>query len=156
MPAAGLPPPFKYTTRRKAGATARVPRPKLGEEEQEVLYGEIQGKRASALEERAARALDKSENWHGYSFRHIIIAPRNTAGSIEIDFVAYNVANEERFIKVDGDWVHAQPKSVKKDKEDRDRINEYLRQRGLPELIVIPGHKLETQDLADQTIAEIS
>lgn len=156
MPAKALPKQYTYPARRKDGTTARVPRPKFGEEEQEVLYGEIQGKTASALEERACRALDKSENWHGYDFRHIIIAPKNTAGSIEVDIVAYNVANEPRYIKIDGDWVHAQPKSVKKDKEDRDRINEYLRQRGLPELIVIPGHKLETQDLADQTIAEIS
>jgi hypothetical protein len=155
MPAQALPKPYQYPKRRKAGVTARVSRPQFGELPGENLSGIVQGKDASDLEERFCRAMDADDNWSGYEFRRIIIAPARTVGSIEIDVWAHRRSGEEQAIDIDGEWVHAQPKAVKKDKEDRDRIDEYLMARGLPRLIVVSGRNLQTPEDAKQTVSEL-
>jgi hypothetical protein len=156
MPARAIPRPKEYYPKGRATAkTARVPRPDFGAPEQEVLTGFVQGKDASAPEERLCRGMDRSPYWRGYDFRRIIIAPARTVGSIEIDIWGYRPDGTEQAIKIDGDWVHARPAQVKKDKEDRDRIDNYLTKRGLPRLLVVPGHQLLTQEDADRTANEL-
>jgi hypothetical protein len=53
----------------------------------EVLEGTVQGKKASAPEERLAKALAKLPSVSGYQFRQTLGAPRGLPGWFEIDFV---------------------------------------------------------------------
>jgi hypothetical protein len=133
----------------------KVPRPQFGAPDVEQLTGFVQQKTARAGEERLARSFAKSKDWRGIEFRKKIIHPSNVAGSIEIDFWAYNPAWEPRAIQVDNEWVHAQAATAKKDRENWARINNYLLARGLQRLVVIPASHLETQELADRTLREI-
>lgn len=55
--------------------------------ESEVLAGTVQGMKASAPEERLARALDKLQSIDQYQFRYTVGAPRGLPGWKELDFL---------------------------------------------------------------------
>lgn len=56
-------------------------------DEAEILAGTVQGMKASAAEERYARALDKLKSVDYYEFRYTVGAPRGLPGYKEVDFV---------------------------------------------------------------------
>jgi hypothetical protein len=147
-----LPKPWHYSKARKGYDTAdSPPKVKTDNSPGEFLTGEIQGKAASAPEERLGIVLNESDEYTGYDFRRIIRAPANVAGSMEIDFWLYRVDGIEILVKVDGDWVHSLPENYKKDNEDYDTLVEYCRYHGLPKPIRIKGSDLETIEQARQT-----
>ena len=78
----------------------------------EALTGAVQGKKASDIEERSARAIDEIPDW-SYTFL-VRISPltgrltqtfRNLAGEYEIDFMASR-GNELLPILIDGEVSH--------------------------------------------------
>lgn len=77
-------------------AVPRKPKPKLpapqrprldSGSEAELLSGNVQGMKASAGEERFAKALAKITAVSGFQFRYTIGAPRGLPGWKELDFV---------------------------------------------------------------------
>lgn len=77
---------FKF---KKVGSPIKIalpPKPQFQPSvEQEQLIGEVRGMKASAPEERLAKALDKSG--FQYLFRYSVGAPRNMPGWKELDFL---------------------------------------------------------------------
>lgn len=61
-------------------------RPRFAKDEPEVFGGQIQGLKASIIEERFARALDGGKV--SYQFRYTLGAPRGLPGWFEVDFLA--------------------------------------------------------------------
>jgi len=78
--------PFKF---RRVAHPTRIPLepfPALDRAvDDEALTGSVQGKQASAPEERLAKALDKANIQ--YYFRYAVGAPRNMPGWKELDFL---------------------------------------------------------------------
>ena len=124
----------------------------------------VQGMKASDLEERAARAIDKLEI--GYEFRVRLTSEflgarrltrefNNMRGEIEMDFL---LEKDTRVypIFIDGQishyWTEAQADA---DKVKTNAVNEFGRQFGWHEAVRIPFWKLDNQDMADRTIREL-
>lgn len=117
--------------------------------EPEQLSGEVQGKKASAPEERMAKAFDKAGIQ--YIFRYVVGAPKGLPGWKELDFVvsANGVMNA---IEVDTAFTH-------RNKQNSDVLHDaiilndrYLRQMGemWPQVRHVDGDS----DLADQQRAD--
>ena len=141
------PKPFKYKLQ------PRPPKPPLnrlaGTSEDELLTGFVQGKEASDLEERFARALDAEGK--SYEFEVEVAPPTAIPGQEnQIDFVVEDIYP----IEVDGSFVHKSA-SQKAHDQIRDAIlNEYLGKYGWQPIDRIPGNMLETQEQADQIVRE--
>jgi hypothetical protein len=131
--------------------------------DQEVLSGNIHGMKASDLEERVARALDRLEI--GYEFRARLTSDAlgrreltnqfaNIRGEIEIDFVCERGQTTPIF--VDGQIAHFMtPHQADVDKEKENATNEFGRRLGWREAVRIPFWKLLDQAMTDRTIRDI-
>lgn len=151
-----LPKPWHYPAAKRSPAAPDITRPDVAvPDEGEGLVGEVQGKKASAPEERLARALGENDDYEGFEFRRVIIAPSGVAGSIEVDFWVYHRSGRQILIKVDGDWVHSLPENTKKDKEDYDTLVKYCSRRGLEKPRVVKGSDLSDMEMARQTLREL-
>jgi len=100
--------------------------------DKEQLYGVVQGDNASDIEERFARALDKQKK--DYIFR-VALGMRGEPGWKELDFMVidggyFPVEIDEMGFIHQGEY---NPFPVKR----------------------IPGEKLATQEIADQTVKEL-
>jgi len=93
---------------------ARRPRPILPSphkprvdtgDEPEILGGEVQNKKASAPEERLAKALDKVPSVDAYEFRYTIGAPRGMPGWKELDFLI-SARGQVFAVEVDSEFTH--------------------------------------------------
>lgn len=126
-------------------------RPRLDNgDEAEVLSGEVQGMKASALEERFARALDKERI--SYQFRYTIGAPRGLPGWKELDYLIER--NGQIYaVEVDSAFTH-------RNKGESDRLHDAivlseLEQEGFqafPQVIHLQGETdLINQRQADAT-----
>ena len=77
---------FKFKIQKNPVKIPLPPRPQIeSDSEPEQLMGQVQGMKASAPEERLARALDKANLQ--YIFRYTVGAPRGLPGWKELDFV---------------------------------------------------------------------
>lgn len=74
--------PRFYRRKEKMSAPTR---PRFAREAEEVLSGQVQGMKASMIEERFARALDGKGA--SYQFRYTLGAPRGLPGWFEVDFL---------------------------------------------------------------------
>ena len=128
----------------------------------EELTKQVQGKRASDIEERSARALDKLPEW-SYVFQVAInpitgyLSPEKThlVNEVEIDFWAVR-GNEYKAILPDGEIGHFMAlwqRSV--DEEKTERINEFMKKIGQGEAIRVPFWKLTDQETADKFYREL-
>jgi hypothetical protein len=79
---------FKFKISRPSFNIPLPSLPTLSNPEEEGLTGAVQGKQASAPEERFARALDKLNIT--YLFRYTVGAPRGLPGWKELDFLIQN------------------------------------------------------------------
>jgi len=82
------------------------PRADTGDEA-ELLGGMVQNKKASAPEERFAKALDKLPSVDGYEFRYTIGAPRGMPGWKELDYLVSARGMVYAF-EVDTEFTHRQ------------------------------------------------
>jgi len=121
-------------------------------EDAENLTGIVQDLKASAPEERFARALSKLKSIDGYSFRETVGAPRNLPGFKEIDFTIYR-GGIVYALECDTLFTHAQKERADV-LHDAIILNE-LKRMGLevyPQVIHLAGDtELADQDNADRT-----
>lgn len=123
----------------------------------ETLTGAVQGIKASDIEERSARAMNKLPEW-SYRFQVAInpitgtlsIEKTHLVNEVEIDFFAWR-GNDYRAILVDGEISHFLSRSQKAlDEEKTERINEYMKKIGQGDAIRVPFWKLDNQEHADR------
>jgi hypothetical protein len=122
----------------------------------EQLTGVVQEKKASDIEERSARAMDKIPEW-SYTFL-IRVSPltgrltqtfRNLAGEYEIDFIAQR-GNELVPILIDGEVSHFLAQWQKIQDEEREAvINKALSKYGARPAVRVPFYELPDQNRAD-------
>jgi len=128
-------------------------------EEKEVLSGMVQGEKASDIEERFARALDKLGI--SYTFQQHYFGPaKNTPGAIQIDFMVTSGASQVP-VQIDGEIAH---KTLSQREEDRikdTRLNAYFARVGINPVIRIPNGvtqlitDLDTQESTDRIAARL-
>lgn len=128
----------------------------------EQLTGQVQGKKASDIEERSARAMDKIQDWN-YTFL-VRISPltgrltqtfRNLAGEYELDFIAQR-GNETLPILIDGEVSHFLAQWQKVQDEEREAvINSVLEKYGARPAVRVPFWELDTQNRADIYFREL-
>lgn len=134
----------------------------LYQNDNEVLTGVVQNKKASDLEERTARALDKIPDWD-YTFL-VRISPltgrltqafRNLPGEFEIDFLAQR--GHGLFpILIDGEVSHFLASWQKLQDEIRETtINEALKIYGARPVQRVPFYELPDQEHADRYFREL-
>lgn len=135
-PAAAVPPsPFK---------------PHAAADNAEVLTGTVQGMKASAPEERLARALNKTKKVNGYQFRYTVGAPRGLPGWKECDFVVSSFG-QTYLIEVDSKFSHRKKKEADR-LHDAILLNEFNKQGTSTYPRVI--HLDMDADLIDQKTAD--
>ena len=128
----------------------------------ETLTGMVQGKRASDIEERSARAIDKIEGW-SYQFR-VRISPlthsltsqvRNLPGEYEIDFLCFR-GSEMLPILIDGEVSHFLAEWQKLQDEVREAvINDTLSKYGALPVVRVEFWHLDTQSHANTYFREL-
>lgn len=135
------------------------------EREAERLEGVVQGKRASDIEERYARSLDKNPRVDGYDFIVHEITGANLPGEAQLDFLVYS-GGQQFAVQVDGAFAHKTAEQKQHDAVQDTRLSEALKDQiaapapvaglALNGLIArIPGWMLATQASADQLAQEM-
>lgn len=129
---------------------------------EEELTGVVQDKKASDIEERSARAMDKIPDWK-YVFL-VRISPltgqlthafRNLPGEFEIDFLA-NRGDEMLPVLIDGEVSHFLATWQKVQDEMREIvINQTLKKYGARPVVRVPYYQLDTQERADRYFREL-
>ena len=117
--------------------------------DKEQLYGVVQGDNASDIEERFARALDKQKK--DYIFR-VALGMRGEPGWKELDFMV-----------IDGGYFPVEIDEmgfIHQGQETQDQfkdafVMEYFKEYHPFPVKRIPGEKLATQEIADQTVKEL-
>ena len=128
----------------------------------ETLLGMVQDQKASDLEERSARAIDKLSDW-SYTFR-IRISPltnrlttnvRNIRGEYEIDFLCSR--GEQLWpIMIDGEISHFMTEWQREQDDIRETtINAALESYGATPVKRVPFWELDTQKRADRYFREL-
>lgn len=115
----------------------------------ESLTGWVNGKKASDIEERFARALSSNERVDGFVFIFPVVSPQNMVGQLELDFLIQAGAFYYP-VQIDGTYAH---KNASKQSEDmvKDRIIwEHLKASySVMPVVRIKGIALETQEEAN-------
>ena len=139
--------PFQYKVPRTRRAPVKVDRLDTGAEV-ETFTRELQGMKASDIEERSARSLDRRNI--SYDFRSAFIAPRNVQGEVELDFMVY-IGNVMQPVQIDGEFAHLTQQQKQEDRVKDAILNERLRRDGAYPVIRIPQRYLETQEQSNRT-----
>lgn len=138
--------------------SGRMP-PKIGE----VLTGYIGYDKASDLEERSARSLDRLQVPYNFRIQFIPSDPpivisskmgRNQLGAIEADFT-FERAAQIIAVQVDGEFAHKTREQVEGDRLKDDKLTNILYQLGGGVVIRVPFFWLETQEQANNTWDQI-
>lgn len=132
--------------------------------DQEQLTGLINGEKASDLEERVAKSLDRLEIPFDFRVRvtsealgqqRLTSRRANIRGEVEVDMLC-DRNGEITPIFVDGEiGHHMSPHQADVDKQKADIINEFGKQFGWREAVRIPFWKLIDQDVTDRTIRDV-
>ena len=149
-------PPVKVSVPRKKIGKLDLPapyRPRIDDGgEAELLEGKVNGMKASAGEERFAKALRKITAVDGFEFRYTIGAPRGLPGWKELDFVVVK-GGTLYAVEVDTAFTH-------RDKQASDTLHDAIVLQELaklgmqlhPIVIHLDGESdLVTQQNADNT-----
>lgn len=129
-------------------AVDRLKAPAAGE----TFSGEIQGLKASDLEERFARSWDK--RGYGYDFRTANVVGRNLPGEVELDF-SVDLKWAVQPVQIDGLIGHKTAEQ-KAEADAKDAIlNDELRGTGALPVIRIAEYQLVTQELSDRVVDDI-
>lgn len=151
--------PFKYKTAKKPKPiriyAARKPR--VSEEPQEQLTGQVQGRSAKAGEERFYRSLLRSEVVIGLVFRKVLGAPVGLPGQLELDFLVLTYFGPRAFEIDDMTFIHrgAGEKAEAAVKDDR-RV-QILRSQGynVEKIEHVDAAQLDTDEHARATVARL-
>lgn len=135
-----------------------------GAAEHEQFVGEIQGEKASDIEERLQRAMDKLEL--GYQFRVRVTSQAlgdqkltrtfaNISGEAEIDFLV-EARGQTIPIMVDGQIGHFfTPYQADEDRQKNIVVDEFGKQYGWRPTVRIPFWQLIDQNYADRTARDL-
>lgn len=116
----------------------------------------IQGQKASDLEERFARALDKIGK--PYQFQYIIAAfdgapIANLQGEVHLDFLVLD--DIPRPVQVaDTEFIHRSSEQINEDMQKDIRTNSFLSQYGAAPVMWVTQDDLSTQEMADRWVRE--
>jgi hypothetical protein len=141
--------PYKWKKPPRSSGLGKLNRAQItnvGEE----LTGIVQGMGASDIEERFAKALDRARDEsriEGYGFREARLAGRNLPGEVELDFAVYSGGLYP--FQIDGGIAHKSAEQKEEDAVKDALLNESI--RGFP-VERVPGHLLETQDMANEFV----
>jgi hypothetical protein len=163
---------YKAPGARKAFKYRQPPTPPLqpanraqAQKEVEGLTQTVQGKRASDIEERFARALDGNERVEGYDFIVHQITGANLPGEAQLDFLVTS-GGQQYAVQIDGEFAHKSAEQRAGDAVQDARLSEALGNviaapapvAGIPinGLIArVPGLLLEDQAAADAIVEEL-
>lgn len=131
-------------------------------DEAESLTGFVLGQRASDLEERTARALDKIGIPYRFRVRISPLIPGrlteahgNVVGEVELDFLCFPPGQIYPLF-IDGEIAHYMAEWQKElDEEKKAKADNALRAYNAQPSVRIPFWKLNNQAAADKTIREI-
>lgn len=109
---------------------------------------EIQGRSASAEEERVAKALSKYG--HEYEFQFEVFTITGVKGSFVLDFLVYTTVPFSTPLEVFGAYWHSADIS----REDQLRLERIEFELGpnINETIILFGKELQTQGAADEAV----
>jgi hypothetical protein len=136
-----------------------------GAKDEEHLDKVVQGKAASDIEERWARALDKRASVSDYEFIVHAITGANLPGEAQLDFLVYS-GGQAFAVQIDGGYAHRSAEQKANDAIQDARLSEALKgtisaPMPLPDIEAngliarIPGYLLETQAAADALVQEM-
>ena len=123
----------------------------------EGLTGFVRGRRASALEERFARALDKAAHVDEYWFDVLLKTPFGIPGQENrVDFFVW-IGRILHPIEIDGDFVHKSAEAKNADMKRDAILNPIIAREFPPALPIerIPGFYCEEQGIADRIVREM-
>lgn len=143
---------FKYKIPRKDNNHLPFGKPQQ-QRGDEFLTGVVNGQKASDIEERFARALNRVKK--GFVFRMPIISPRNMLGQLELDFL---VIDEPHYypVQIDGAYAHKAESKQQEDQKKDILIQAFLKKEynAMP-IKRIKGIDLETQEEANLQVQEL-
>ena len=136
-----------------------------GAKDEEHLDKVVQGKAASDIEERWARALDKRASVSDYEFIVHAITGANLPGEAQLDFLVYS-GGQAFAVQIDGTFAHKSAEQRANDAAQDARLSEALKAQLAPPFPVgeivengliarVPGYLLETQAAADALVQEM-
>lgn len=155
---------YKYRLRPVAPPDYQYGQTLIRTGDQEVLSGIVDGMKASDLEERVSRSLNKMEipsqfrariTSEALGDRRLTRKFANVRGEVEIDFLAEHGSRTYPLF-VDGQISHFYTAwQADADKVKTDIADEFGREFGWNESVRIPFWKLIDQDMSDRTIRDI-
>ena len=109
---------------------------------------EVQGKSASANEERVARALDQLK--HNYIFQFQVFSITGVKGSFVLDFLVLSTVPFSTPLEVFGEYFH----SANITREDQLRLEQIEFELGpnINKTVIVWGGESETQEDADEVV----
>ena len=156
--------PYLYRTRPIAPPDMNYGQSVIRTGDQEVLSGEINGEKASDLEERSYRSLSRLEVSSEFRVRitsealgrqRLTSRRANIRGEVEIDFLCER-NGQITPIFVDGEIAHHMtPHQADIDKQKADIADEFGEQFGWRKSVRVPFWKLIDQEMADRTYRDI-
>jgi hypothetical protein len=153
--------PFKYKTRR----IARAEYPKDGSRRigaAENFTGSVQGKKASDIEERFARSLNKLQVSFEFQARissgdnpRLSATKTNQAGELEVDHLIEN-GGQVIPVQIDGEIGHYFTQQQKlQDEVKTDMVNDFGVSMGWSPVVRVPYTELQTQEESDRVARRI-
>lgn len=120
----------------------------------ENLTGFVNGKKASDLEERFARALPKNPHVRGFDFQVSYVAGRFVPGEISVDFVVY--ANSLIYLVfIDGEYAHKTIEQREEDKVKRNIVYDHLRGTGVQPPITVPFDDIPDAKATERVVNDL-
>jgi hypothetical protein len=123
--------------------------------DEEVLSGQVNGKSASDVEERSAKSMARMPTVKGYQFRYVFFGPRNSSGSVEVDYLVLMVNGRVYTVLVDGEFAHKDAAQKSRDKLNDQKLWNKLKGQISAPPIRIPGDELSSQDASDAKYREL-
>lgn len=143
-------PRVKY---KKRSNPPRMPVNRLGgTTEEEILSGYVDGKPASDLEERWARAERRAKR--DFIFQYTVNTPYQLPGEgNSVDFM--DTTDTWQPIEIDGNFVHKSAQQRAHDEARDAMLNQVFAERSILPIVRIPGDDIPTPEDADRLLKEI-
>lgn len=119
--------------------------------QQEGLTGMVNGREASDLEERFARALRKFKL--DFTFQYEVLTAVGIPGQEnQVDFMVWT--GQPRPVEIDGDFVHKSAGQRMKDQERDALVSQALAPYGYLPVMRIPGEEIDDQEHTDYIVRD--
>lgn len=128
-------------------------RPKQTSVEQDELSGTVHGKKASDIEERFAKALDRAGISYGFQY---FVETEYTLPDNEkqVDFVVYH-NNRKYPVEIYGSYFHSSSGDMLRDMERERQLNDRFRAWGWEDLQTVWDYELFDMTAAQETVRRL-